>query len=117
MYEKVIKCMFNRKPSEYLLYDVNEKKYNKSPQQKGWYGEDLTRKVLGSISLNQGLNGYQANNWISHFLLQKELDKITSLVSINSNIEKYVKNYTGWSVFLNGIRVPLTSSQKELSKF
>lgn len=117
MTEKTIKSMFDRKPSEYLMYDLNEKKFNKSPQQKGWYGEDITRKVLGGISVNQGLNGYQVHKWVSHYLLQKDLDKITLLVSSNSNVGEYVKNYTGWSVFLNGIKIALTPSQKELPKF
>ncbi len=117
MYDRTIKSMFDRKPSEYLMYDQKEKKFNKSPQQKGWYGEDITRKVLGGVSVNQGLNGYQVHKWISHYLLQEELNKINLMVSQKSNLGEYVKNYSGWDVFLTRVKVPLISNQKALSEF
>lgn len=117
MFEKTIKSMFERKPSEYLMYDSNEKKFNKSPQQKGWYGEDITRKVLGGVSVNQGLDGYQVHKWVSQYLLQKDLDKMTSLISSNSDIQEYLKNYSGWGVFIENIKVTLNPNQKKLSSF
>ncbi len=115
MQDKVIKNMFNRKPSEYLMYDLKEKKFTKSPQQKGWYGEDITRKVLGGISVNEGLNGYQVHKWVSYYLLQEELNKISLMVERKSKIGEYLKNYSGWSVFLNSVKTPLISNQKTLS--
>ena len=117
MHEKVIKSMFDKKPSEYLMYDLREKKFNKSPQQKGWYGEDITRKVLGGISVNEGLSGYQVHKWVSYYLLHEELNKISLMVSQKQNLGEYVNNYSGWSVFLNRIKVPLISNQNELSQF
>jgi hypothetical protein len=116
MYHKVIKKMFNRKPKEYLMYDSKEMKYTNSPQQKGWYGEDITRKVLGGVSVNEGLDGYKVHKWVSQYLVQRDLDKITSLVFTKSDIEQHIKDYSGWATFLHEIKVPFISHQRKLPK-
>ena len=116
MYQKVIKKMFERKPKEYLMYDVKERKYTNSPQQRGWYGEDVTRKILGGVSVDEGLNGYKVHKWVSQSLVQRDLDIITSLVYKKSNLVQHINNYSGWATFLHEIKVPLISEQEKLTE-
>ena len=118
MPKNVIKHMMDRKPTEYSYYDSVEKRFNKSLPQMEWYGIDLTEKeYMGGVSVAEGLNGYQVIKCISHFLQQRDLDLINSLIISKSNVLEAMKNYTGWNVFLSRVMLPLSSNQKNLSEF
>ncbi len=117
MSRDVIKHMMNRKPTEYSYYDEIEKKFNKSLPQMEWYGADLTKETMGKVSVAEGLNGYQVIKCVSHFLQQRDLDLINSLIISKSNLFETMKNYTGWNVFLNMVMLPLSSNQRNLSEF
>jgi len=112
--DKGFEKIMQRKPKEYLLYDIKEKKFTKSIPQKKWYGFDLTQNFLGQISVAEGLDGYYAVRWINHHLQQKDLDLINEVLISKRNILSYLNNYTGWSVFWNSIKPNSQIIQKTL---
>lgn len=117
MSKDVIKHMMDRKPTEYSYYDLIEKRFLKSLPQIEWYNVDLTKESMKGVSVAEGLNGYQVIKCISHFLQQKDLDLINSLIISKSNLLETMKNYTGWNVFLSRVMLPLSSNQRNLSEF
>lgn len=118
MSNNTIKHMMDRKPSEYLYYDPKEKKFNKSLPQKDWYGIDLTKEAMNGVSVAEGLSGYQVIKVISHFLQQRDLDLINSLIISKKNPLEVMKDYTGWNVFFSRVMLPLNQQkQKSLSEF
>jgi len=114
MPKKAVDFMMDRKPSEYSYYDRKEKKFNRSLPQLEWYGIDLTKESMGNVSVAEGLNGYQVIKCISHFLQQRDLDLINDIINSEKNTIEFMKNYTGWNVFLNSV---IPSEQTDLSKF
>lgn len=91
--------IMKKKPSNYPLYDIKEKKFTTSLPQKEWYGFDLTNNFMGQISVNEGLSGYKALKWINHHLQQKDLDLINELLISKRKVIDALKNYAGWNVF------------------
>lgn len=112
-----ISFILKRKPTEFPYYDPNEKKFNKSLPQRDWYGADLTGMTMDGISVSEGLDGYQVIKCISHFLQQKELDYLNNLLRVKQSLSEYMRNYTGWNVFLSKVMQPVSNSNRRLSEF
>lgn len=102
--KKTFKKIFSKKPAQYPLYDIKEKKFTTSLPQKEWYGFDFTKSFMDRISVSEGLIGYNAIKWINHHLQQTDLDLINELLISKRNIIDSLKNYTGWNVFWNLVK-------------
>ncbi|MGA2130125.1 MAG: hypothetical protein ABSG05_00720 [Candidatus Pacearchaeota archaeon] len=117
MKRESVNLMFDRKPEEYSFYDSKEKKFNKSLPQKEWYGVDLTKSSMANVSVLHGLSGYQVIKCLSHIKQQDDLDLINALILNQQDVLKFMKNYTGWSVFLDRMVIPSSQTQQTLLKF
>ncbi len=112
--KKAFEKIMNKKPSNYPLYDIKEKKFTTSLPQKEWYGLDLTKNLMGQISTLEGLSGYNAVKWINHSLQQRDLDLINELLTSKKDVVQYLQNYTGFSVFWNKVKPNSMFIQKTL---
>lgn len=108
------KKMLNKKPQDYLLYDIKEKKFTKSLPQKKWHGFDLTKTFLEKISVSEGLSSYDSIRWVNHSLQQKDLNFINKLLLLKKEVIKSIRNYTGWSVFWDTAKPNSSIIQKTL---
>jgi hypothetical protein len=117
MKRESVNFMMDRKPEEYPFYDSKEKKFNKSLPQKEWYGIDLTKSSMANVSVLQGLNGYKLIKCISHIRQQDDLDLINTLILNKQDVIEFMRNYTGWGIFLDTIVIPSSQIQQTLLKF
>ena len=106
--------MLNKKPSDFYLYDIKEKKFTKSLAQKEWYGIDVTRKFMENVGVSEGLDGYNAIKWINHSLQQKDLLFLNELLLSKKNVLDSVKDYAGWNVLWNNLTPNRTIAQRSL---
>ena len=84
---------------EFLSYDSKQKKFNKSPMQQGWYGQDLTKTTLSRVSSIEGLRPDQVARYVSHLLQQRDLNLINELMKERKPIIDVIRDFTGWGVF------------------
>ncbi|MEK6951991.1 MAG: hypothetical protein AABX29_03175 [Nanoarchaeota archaeon] len=91
------------KPEDIYCYDNKEKKFTKSNAQKVRYGFDITNGVITNVPVSEGLDWHQAIKFLSQRLQQNDLDLINDFLIQKQPLEQEIKNYTGWSVFLDTI--------------
>lgn len=117
MRREAVNFMMDKKPEEYSFYDSKEKKFTKSIPQQEWYGIDITRNSIANVSVLQGLSGYKVIKCISHIKQQDDLDLINSLIINKEDLVKFMRNYTGWGVFLDTMVIPSLNTTQTLLKF
>jgi len=79
------------------FYDSEEGGYNDTETQVVWYGKDLTRENLESISVAEGLSPYLANRWADYLKEAEDLDVLNSAI-INGTAEAVIKEKSRWFV-------------------
>lgn len=99
MSREAILQMMSKKPEDYYFYDPIQKGFNKSSTQLDWYGKELTRNDLSKISLDEGLEGYHAINWMNQARIQKDFNDINEKLIEKSNIVNYLRDNSRWGVF------------------
>jgi hypothetical protein len=114
MHKDAIEEMLNKKPKDYYLYDIKEKKFTKSLQQEAWHGFDLTNGFMERIAVSEGLSGYNAIKWVNYLLQQRDLRLINKILLSKRNVLESIKNYTGWGVFWNTLKPNIPIIQKTL---
>ena len=88
-----------KSPEEFYLYDSAQRGFNKSLTQKQWYGIDMTRNYMNSVSVNEGLMGHQVIRWQAHYNQQLDLELINDALARKENVVEFIRNYSRWNVF------------------
>ncbi|MBR9704642.1 hypothetical protein GOV12_04470 [Candidatus Pacearchaeota archaeon] len=119
MNKEAIANMKQKKPEDYYYYDPKQKGFNKSSQQAGWYGADLTRNSMRNINVDEGLTGYKTIKWLSYNYLQDDFDNINTLLAAKEKVLKHILDYSRWGVFWRkNIEVPQEQKQqRSLNEF
>jgi hypothetical protein len=86
-------------PEKYPYYDYKEGGYNDSSIQIIWYEKELTREMLSNISVDEGLDPWQANAWADYLKESEDLELLNSSI-INGNSEQFIKTKSRWHTAL-----------------
>lgn len=95
-----IEAMMKRKPEEFMFYDASQGGFNKGEEQEIWHEFNLTREAMKSISVEEGLNGYQALIWKNTMKQQEDLSLINGKLLEGGDVGKLITDEKSkWSVF------------------
>lgn len=92
--------MMSRSPDEFMFYDTTQGGFNKGEDQEIWHEFNLTRETMRSISVEEGLNGYQALIWKNTLKQQEDLSILNEKLLNKKDVGQFIRDdKSKWSVF------------------